>query len=156
MNKRKYSSGLNDKMNEKLSVALMEELLQECGQNPTDNNNMLLQDQNTKMSMPEGFSTHWDQPILQPLSLDLDEKVEGEPKMNTVAVDELSKVLNTIPTVQSELYNDSNTDTSNGQSSVLTNDNMGFEMQQIAAMFPPTEHDKGLESCSWDNLPGIC
>lgn len=72
-------------------------------------------------------------------------------------VEQLNKELNTFPTMPAELYNDG-ADISNGQSSVVTDENIGFEMQQtaIASMFQPAERDRGLGSCSWDNLPRIC
>ncbi|XP_065855224.1 transcription factor MYB97-like [Euphorbia lathyris] len=156
MNKRKYGGNyLKDKVNNgKLGFALMEELLQEC-----ENNNMTDQDQKSKMFLSQGFSTHWDHPNSLALSSEMDEKGEVGGQMNISMGEDLSKVLNNFETMQAEMYNDS-ADMSNGQSSVVTDENMnmniGYEMQQLASLFPPTEHDRNLGSCSWDNLPGIC
>ncbi|WCJ32942.1 myb domain protein 101 [Euphorbia peplus] len=172
MNKRKYGYGncLKDKMNGKLGFALMEELLQECGNSPTEDNNLVLQDHKSKGFGTEGFSTHWDHPnslALPPPEMEHKGEVGGE--MITTMGEDLD--MSKYPTMimhqqqqqqqqgQGEMYSES-ADMSNGQSSVVTDDNinLGYELQQIASLFPPPDqlHDRNLASCSWDNLPGIC
>ncbi|XVF33977.1 hypothetical protein REPUB_Repub18cG0017400 [Reevesia pubescens] len=75
--------------------------------------------------------------------------------------EEYSRLLNVIPSSMPipEWYNDSG-EGSNGQSSVITDDNLGLEMHHMASLFPvdiaPAEHGRIPSSRSWDNLPGIC
>lgn len=65
---------------------------------------------------------------------------------------------NAIPSmrVAAGWYNDSG-EASNCQSSVVTDDHIGLEMQQIASLFH-TGHARGNNqgSSSFDNFPGIC
>jgi len=161
VNKKKIGSSIKDKVNGKLGFSL-EDLFQEakvfneCGQTSTEQNNMVFQEQKQpKMYISEGYATHWDQSNSFDLSPGYDPKLEVGDQLSEMPED-LTKVLNNLPSsMQPELYSDS-ADISNGQSSVVTDDNIGFEMQQIASLFPPAEHGRNLGPCSWDNLPGIC
>lgn len=87
---------------------------------------------------------------------ELKPNVEAAGQLNTIAEDS-TKLLNTLPSsIHAELFSDG-ADISNGPSSVVTDDNMDFEMQQIASLFPTTtDHSRTLGSCSWGNLPRIC
>ena len=86
----------------------------------------------------------------------LEAKVEATSQTNTTTSEDLTKLLDSIPSTLQVEFNDSG-EISNGPSSVITDDNIGFDMQQIASLFPPTtDHDRNLGSCSWDNLPRIC
>ncbi|XP_062170141.1 transcription factor MYB97 [Alnus glutinosa] len=85
----------------------------------------------------------------------------GGVQLNSMQED-LSKLLNNvIPSTMQvpDWYSDSG-EISNGQSSGVTDENMGMDMQHIAAsLFPlaaTTDHGRTPGSCSWDNLPGIC
>ncbi|EEF32460.1 conserved hypothetical protein [Ricinus communis] len=156
--KKKTGNYIKDKVNGKLGFAL-EDLLQETkalteyGQTSTDNNSMVSQEE--KLFISEGFATHWNQLNSLDMCSGFDPKFEVADQLNEMPED-LSKILNNLPsTMQPELYSDS-ADISNGPSSVVTDDNIGFEMQQIASLFPPADHGRTLGSCSWDNLPGIC
>lgn len=157
--KKKFANCIKDNVNGNLGFAL-EDLLQEAktsaesGQSSTDQSGLIMQDQKPKMPVSDGFGAHWDESNPLGLSSGLDQKIEVVGQLNSMPED-LSKVLNTLPPMHPELYNDS-TDISNGPSSVVTDDNIGFDMQQIASLFPPAEHGRSLGSCSWDNLPGIC
>ncbi|ESR65631.1 hypothetical protein CICLE_v10010620mg [Citrus x clementina] len=53
-----------------------------------------------------------------------------------------------------EWYNDSG-EASNCQSSVVTDDNLGLELQQLASILH-VDSTTAPGSCSYDNLPGIC
>ncbi|OMP04402.1 hypothetical protein COLO4_09671 [Corchorus olitorius] len=73
-----------------------------------------------------------------------------------------SGLLNVVPSSMAmpEWYSDSG-EGSNGQSSVITDDNLGLEMHHIANSLLPvdigaTDLGKTSSSRSWDNLPGIC
>jgi myb proto-oncogene protein len=85
----------------------------------------------------------------------------GGVQLNSMQED-LSKLLNNvIPSTMQvpDWYSDSG-EISNGQSSGVTDENMGMDMQHIAAsLFPlaaTTDHGRTPGSCSWDNFPGIC
>lgn len=83
---------------------------------------------------------------------ELEPEVDISDHLNDMPED-FNKVLDTLPyTMQPELYSDC----ADGPCSVITDDDMGFDMQQIASLFSPAEHGRTLGSCSWDNLPGIC
>lgn len=83
---------------------------------------------------------------------------------NSTMQEDLSKIFNVInPSMQvpTEWYNNNDTgEGSNGPSSVVTDDNISLEMQQIASMLRVDSstggHVKIPGSCSIDNLPGIC
>lgn len=89
-------------------------------------------------------------------------KEEPGVQINTMQED-LSKLLNVIPStmqIPSDWYSDSG-EVSNGQSSGVTDENIGIDMQHIASLFPlgattDHSHSRTTGSCSWDNLPGIC
>lgn len=69
--------------------------------------------------------------------------------------EDISKLLNVIPSMQvPEWYNDSG-EASNCQSSVVTDDNLGLELQQLASILH-VDSTTAPGSCSYDNLPGIC
>ncbi|KAF5730543.1 transcription factor MYB86-like [Tripterygium wilfordii] len=99
------------------------------------------------------FSVFMDAPV------GLKQKEEPATQINSIHED-LSKLLNVIPSsVQVPQWCSDGGENSNGQSSVVTADNMELEMQQIASLFPITstaDHVGNSGSCSWDNLPGIC
>ncbi|XP_040985690.1 transcription factor MYB97 [Juglans microcarpa x Juglans regia] len=74
--------------------------------------------------------------------------------------EDLSKLFNGIPSNMQvpDWYSDCG-EISNGQSSGVTDDNIGIDMQHIASFFPlgaTTDHSRTPDACSWDNLPGIC
>lgn len=81
-------------------------------------------------------------------------------QLNSSMTDDLTKLLDIFPSSPlqlSDLYTD---DISNGQTSVIIDDNnMDIDMQQqIALLFPTTATDQGgrtVGSGSWDSLPGI-
>ncbi|KAJ9153795.1 hypothetical protein P3X46_027197 [Hevea brasiliensis] len=158
--KKKIGNSIKDKVNGNLGWAL-EDLLQEakalteCGQTSTEQSSLVLQEQKPELLVSDGFDLHWDQTSSLALSSGLEPEVDIAGQLNAMPED-FTKVLNILPSpMQPELYSDS-ADISNEPSSVLTDDNIGFEMQQIASLFPPADHGRTLGSCSWDNLPGIC
>ncbi|KAL9342571.1 hypothetical protein Peur_065896 [Populus x canadensis] len=81
-------------------------------------------------------------------------------QLNSSMTDDLTKLLDIFPSSPlqlSDLYTD---DISNGQTSVIIDDNnMDIDMQQqIALLFPTTATDQGgrtVGTGSWDSLPGI-
>ncbi|OMO83476.1 hypothetical protein CCACVL1_11386 [Corchorus capsularis] len=82
-------------------------------------------------------------------------------QMNTTN-DDYTGLLNVVPSSMAipEWYSDSG-EGSNGQSSIITDDNLGLEMHHIANSLLPvdigaTGHGKTSSSRSWDNLHGIC
>ncbi|XP_037497269.1 transcription factor MYB101, partial [Jatropha curcas] len=157
--KKKFGNSVKDKVNGKLGFALEDllkeaKVLTECGQTYIDQSSLILQEEKPKLLMTDGFGSYWDQPDSLALSPGMDQKVEDGGQLNMMPEDFI-KVLNDLPSsTQPELYSD-RADISNGQSSVITDDNIGFEMQ-MASLFPPADHGRTLGSCSWDNLPGIC
>ena len=85
-------------------------------------------------------------------------KEETPEQINTTQED-YSRLLNVTPSSMTipEWYNDSG-EGSNGQSSVITDDNLGLEMHHIASLFPvdiAADHGRTPSSRSWDNFPGI-
>ncbi len=86
-------------------------------------------------------------------------KEESGVQMNNMQED-LSKLLNVNMQIPTDWYSDSG-EVSNGQSSGVTDENIGIDMQHIASLFPLAattdhNHSRTTGSCSWDNLPGIC
>ncbi|EOY12315.1 Transcription factor MYB811 [Theobroma cacao] len=87
-------------------------------------------------------------------------KEETQEQINTTQ-EGYSKLLNVLLSSMPipEWYSDSG-EGSNGQSSVITDDNLGLEMHQMASLLPvdhiAPEHGRTPSSRSWDNLPGIC
>ncbi|XWS11233.1 hypothetical protein CRYUN_Cryun38cG0066600 [Craigia yunnanensis] len=80
-------------------------------------------------------------------------------KEETPEHEDYSRLLNVIPSSMTipEWYNDSG-EGSNGQSSVITDDNLGLEMHHIASLLPvdiAADHGRTPSSRSWDNFPGI-
>ncbi|KAJ0046136.1 hypothetical protein Pint_04109 [Pistacia integerrima] len=155
--------------NEKLSVSssgsgLLEDLLEEAqamASNYGDGSRRLsgvgsIEDENKREF---GGFNQWSDSNSLNLSSGMKAKEENEPgQMNTH--EDLSKFLNVIPSMQvPEWYNDCG-EASNCQSSVVTDDNIGLEMQQIASLFrgdSNTGHVRSNQgSCSFDNFPGIC
>ncbi|KAF2285742.1 hypothetical protein GH714_007555 [Hevea brasiliensis] len=158
--KKKIGNLIKDKVNGNLGLAL-EDLLQEAKalaefeQTATEHSSLVLQEQKPKLLDSDGFGLHWDQSSSHALSSGLEPRVDVAGQLNAIPED-FSKVLNALPSpMQPELYSDS-VDISNGPSSIITDDNIGFEMQQIASLFPLADNGRTLGSCSWDNLPGIC
>ncbi|XP_021647856.2 transcription factor MYB120-like [Hevea brasiliensis] len=158
--KKKIGNLIKDKVNGNLGLAL-EDLLQEAKalaefeQTATEHSSLVLQEQKPNLLDSDGFGLHWDQSSSHALSSGLEPRVDVAGQLNAIHED-FSKVLNALPSpMQPELYSDS-ADISNGPSSVITDDNIGFEMQQIASLFPLADNGRTLGSCSWDNLPGIC
>ncbi|KAF2314191.1 hypothetical protein GH714_023957 [Hevea brasiliensis] len=138
--KKKIGNSIKDKVNGNLGWAL-EDLLQEakalteCGQTSTEQSSLVLQEQKPELLVSDGFDLHWDQTSSLALSSGLEPEVDIAGQINAMPED-FTKVLNILPSpMQPELYSDS-ADISNGPSSVLTDDNIGFEMQQIASLFP--------------------
>ncbi|PKA52591.1 Transcription factor GAMYB [Apostasia shenzhenica] len=100
------------------------------------------------------------------------ESPESVPPAVTAANHDISTLLDIIPahsaspapaTSSSALPDwckncDSAGEFSNGPSSVVTDDDLRLEMQQLASTLSPApvEHDWGLGSYSWDNMPSIC
>lgn len=87
-------------------------------------------------------------------------KEENEQGQMSTMHEDLSKYLNEIPSTQvPEWYNDSG-EASNGQSPVVTDDNFGLDMQQIASLFRVDSNTGQVSdnqgSCPFDNLLGIC
>uniref|UniRef100_A0A2C9W8K2 Uncharacterized protein n=1 Tax=Manihot esculenta TaxID=3983 RepID=A0A2C9W8K2_MANES len=153
--KKKINNSIKDNFNGNLGLTL-EDLLQEFGQSSTEDSSLVLQEQKPKLLSSDGFGLHCDQSSPLALSSGLEQKDDVAGQFNAMP-DDFSKVFETIPSpVQAELYNDS-ADISNGPSSDVTDDNIGFEMQHIASLFPPADNGRStFGSCSWDNLPGIC
>ncbi|XP_021594422.2 transcription factor MYB120 [Manihot esculenta] len=155
--KKKFGNSIKDQVNGNLGLTL-EDLLQEakglaeCGQISTEQSSLVLQEQKPKLLVSDGFGLHWDQSSSLALSSELEPEVDISDHLNDMPED-FNKVLDTLPyTMQPELYSDG----ADGPCSVITDDDMGFDMQQIASLFSPAEHGRTLGSCSWDNLPGIC
>lgn len=69
--------------------------------------------------------------------------------------EDISKLLNVIPSMQVPEWYTDNGEASNCQSSVVTDDNLGLELQQLASIFR-VDSTAAPGSCSYDNLPGIC
>ncbi|KAK4576095.1 hypothetical protein RGQ29_026877 [Quercus rubra] len=109
----------------------------------------------------DGFK-HWEGSSIIDCSHGVKPKEEPGVQINTMQED-LSKLLNVIPStmqIPSDWYSDSG-EVSNGQSSGVTDENIGIDMQHIASLFPlgattDHSHSRTTGSCSWDNLPGIC
>ncbi|XP_030924551.1 transcription factor MYB120-like [Quercus lobata] len=109
----------------------------------------------------DGFK-HWEGSSTIDCSPGVKPKEEPGVQINTMQED-LSKLLNVIPStmqIPSDWYSDSG-EVSNGQSSGVTDENIGIDMQHIASLFPlgattDHSHSRTTGSCSWDNLPGIC
>lgn len=82
------------------------------------------------------------------------------PEQINITHEDYSRQFNAIPSSMPILdwYNDSG-EGSNGQSSVITDDNLGLEMHHIASLLPAditADHGRTSSSRSWDNFPGIC
>ncbi|XVF03842.1 hypothetical protein REPUB_Repub05bG0027700 [Reevesia pubescens] len=87
-------------------------------------------------------------------------KEETPEQINSTTHEDYSRLLNVIPASIPipEWFNDTG-EGSNGQSSVITDDNLGLEMHHIAPLLPvdiAADHGRTPSSRSWDNLPGIC
>ncbi|XP_010941521.1 uncharacterized protein [Elaeis guineensis] len=94
-------------------------------------------------------------------------QMKKEPTENdTSPVEEdISQLLNMIPTVNaaaatpvSEWYKSDSGEISNGHSSVVTEEHIGLEMQQLVSSLsnPPEGPDLSIRSYPWSNMPGIC
>lgn len=85
-------------------------------------------------------------------------KKEAIDEMDSVD-DELTGLLDIIPSTMSvpDWYSNSG-EMSNGQSSGVTDDDIGLEMQQLASSFSVAAADQNWTggSCSWNNMPRIC
>ncbi|XP_010276128.1 PREDICTED: myb-related protein B-like [Nelumbo nucifera] len=109
-----------------------------------------------------GSVSQWDESNSAHSSIGAKTKTEPINEINSVLDDDLSGLLDIIPSTMSvpEWHSDSG-EISNGQSSGLTDDDIGLEMQQLAsslstASATTTDPDWTLGSCSWNNMPGIC
>lgn len=78
--------------------------------------------------------------------------------------EDISQLLNMIPTVNtvatpsaSEWHKSDSGEISNGQSSVITDEDIGLEMQQLVSSLsnPPEAQDFSIMSYPWSNMPGI-
>ncbi|XP_007020787.2 PREDICTED: myb-like protein A [Theobroma cacao] len=153
-NYSKYSSNDHSSNHPNLSMpvsgnGLLEDMLEEA-QVLTGSNDMLTRQGGLVdfSSSSEGLAS-----VLKP-------REETQEQINTMHED-YSKLLNVVPSSMPipEWYSDSG-EGSNGQSSVITDDNLGLEMHQIASLLPVDhiahKHGRKPSSRSWDNLPGIC
>lgn len=108
-----------------------------------------------------GFSSHWgDASSVGLVATVLKPKEETADQMQA-SHEDFSKLLNVIPSSMQvpEWYTGDSREASNGQSSVVTDDNLGIEMHHLASLCPidtTSDHGTVPNSCSWDNLPGIC
>ncbi|KAJ4844389.1 hypothetical protein Tsubulata_002347 [Turnera subulata] len=112
-----------------------------------------------------GFDVNCDQSKVLTLSPESKAEVEtatGQ-QLNTMPDDQylIKQLSNQLPSTTTQaaatLYGSDNGDISNGTSSVVTDDTLDFDMQQIALLFPnSTDQDKTYGSCSWDSLPRMC
>ncbi|XP_010539304.1 PREDICTED: transcription factor MYB29-like [Tarenaya hassleriana] len=80
---------------------------------------------------------------------------EGESQqMNAAMQEDIAKFLD---------WGSDSGEISNGHSSVVTDDNLVLDLHHFISFFPADasaaendDHDNNTNSCSWDNLPGIC
>ncbi|KAB1215186.1 Transcription factor GAMYB [Morella rubra] len=135
---------------------LLEDLLEETQALAASSHGLRTQSFLEEKRVFDGFK-HWEgSSSIHPTSA----KQQEEPVLMNSMNEDLSKLFNAIPSnVQvPDWYTDSG-EISNGQSSGVTDDNIGIDMQHIASFFPlagTTDHGRTPGSCSWDNLPGIC
>ncbi|KAL9264189.1 Transcription factor MYB97-like protein [Drosera capensis] len=77
---------------------------------------------------------------------------EQEDHVNSGNTEDLSGILNLIPSlVRAPIWCNDSGEASAGQSSVVTDENIGLEMPNFASL--PEEDDWNVGSYSWDNLP---
>ncbi|XP_010278658.1 PREDICTED: uncharacterized protein LOC104612781 [Nelumbo nucifera] len=102
----------------------------------------------------------WEESSTGHSSIGVKAKRERIDEINSVVDDDLSGLLDIIPSTMSvpEWYSDSG-EISNGQSSGVTDDEIGLEMQHLASSLSAattTDHEWTHGSCSWNNMAGIC
>ncbi|XP_043689137.1 transcription factor MYB101-like [Telopea speciosissima] len=105
---------------------------------------------------PLASASHWDDSCSAHSSPGLQIKKEGTDEINSVDEEDLNNFLDIIPSTMRvpEWYSDSG-EMSNGQSSGVTDDEIGLEMQQIASSLSvPNTTDP--DWTNWNNIPGIC
>lgn len=105
-------------------------------------------------------TTQWDDSSSVHSSKGLETKEEPVDQINSIHAD-LSTFFDIIPTDTwvPQWYGDSG-EISNGQSSAVTDDNVGFEMQQLSSpslqLGSTSGHEWTLSPCSWSSTPGVC
>lgn len=105
-------------------------------------------------------TTQWDDLSSVHSSKGLETKEEPVDQINSIHAD-LSTFFDIIPTDTwvPQWYGDSG-EISNGQSSAVTDDNVGFEMQQLSSpslqLGSTSGHEWTLSPCSWSSTPGVC
>ncbi|KAM7252465.1 hypothetical protein ACFE04_024348 [Oxalis oulophora] len=151
------------------SSGLLDDLLEEAHALSNGETLNRLQEENRIFN---GFDTHWQNNPTTSLASEAikpkkeparDHHQQQQHQMNGMHED-LSKIFNGIPThsqpTTDQWYSDSG-EFSNEQSSVITDENLGLEMQQhMASLFTGSNSTETgripTGSCSWDNMPGIC
>ncbi|KAK9155689.1 hypothetical protein Sjap_003169 [Stephania japonica] len=126
----------------------------------------------TALPLPLGSAAaHWDDSIHSSMGLKM--KKEAPEEMNTVEDDELSSLLETIPSdmLVLDLCSEGGGEISNGQSSVVTDDDMGLDLHHrlpssLSTNTPTTtaaatattstalDHDWTVDA--WNNMPDMC
>lgn len=144
---------------------LLEDLLEESNALAGENEgfgrqNYLCSSSQEEKQVHGGFSSWGDASSVGLVATVLKPKEETTDQMQS-AHEDLSKLLNVIPSSMQvpEWYTGDSREASNGQSSVVTDDNLGIEMHHLASLCPidtTSDHGTVPNSCSWDNLPGIC
>ncbi|KAJ8763648.1 hypothetical protein K2173_003120 [Erythroxylum novogranatense] len=118
--------------------------LVESGQSFRKQIRLTSEEEKLKAANFEGLNEH---SIPLSLSQDVDAAIMPE---------DLTCLLDNIPSSMAELYADSG-DISNEPSSVVTDDNTGYNLQRVASFIPSTtDHGRTLGPCTWENLPRIC
>ncbi|KAF5461113.1 hypothetical protein F2P56_020932 [Juglans regia] len=137
---------------------LLEDMLEEAQALAASSHGLMTHSFLEEKRVFEGFK-HWEGSNSISSSPGVKPQVESGVLLNSMQED-LSKLFNVMPSnIQvPDWYSDSG-EISNGQSSGVTDDNIGIDMQHIASIFPvaaSTDHSRTPGSCTWDNLPGIC
>lgn len=140
--------------NEKLSVStsgsgLLEDLLEQTQAGNYGESSRRVSEDKSDFS---GFN-QWSDSSSMNMSSGMKPKEETGGQINMH--EDISKLLNVIPSMQVPEWYTDNGEASNCQSSVVTDDNLGLELQQLASIFR-VDSTTAPGSCSYDNLPGIC
>ncbi|KAE8125533.1 hypothetical protein FH972_020327 [Carpinus fangiana] len=150
--------GVNAAAGQGSGNGLLEDLLEEAQALAASSHVLRKQSSLEEKRVLDGFK-HWESSSSIHCPSVVKAEEEQGVQLNNMQED-LSKLLNVIPSNMRvpDWYSDSG-EISNGQSSGVTDENMGMDMQHIASLFPlaaTTDHGRTPGSCSWDNLPGIC